>query len=133
LCAGANRVTPVCRVLLQTALRVVRVMSQTSQITSHMLTPRWTHAIDMRAESRREDSISLLAYGLSWLAALRDQPVPMAPVPRADLPRRKTPTRQKAPVSIKGPTPLSVPQETDTSAELQAGASLSAAVPRTDY
>jgi hypothetical protein len=129
----AYRVQAAGRVLLKTPLRVVGVMSSTSQISSHMLTPRWTHAIDVRAESRREDSISLLAYGLSWLAALRDQPVPMAPVPRADMPRRKTPTRQKAPVAIKGPTPLSVPQETDTSAEQQAGASLSAAAPRTDY
>ena len=129
---------PDCAVLLPSASRVVKVMSQTSQITSHMLTPRWTHAIDVRAESRREDSISLLAVGLSLLAVLRDQPVPLAPVPRADLPRR-TPTRQKKQVPIKGPTPLNVPQETDTSSEqqavspLSAASALSAAPLRTDY
>ncbi len=84
-----------------------------------MLTPRWTRAIDVRAESRREDAASLMAVGLSLLAILRDQPVPLPPVPRADLPRR---TPQKPPPSAppKGPTPLSVPQEIDEVREQQA-------------
>ena len=85
-----------------------------------MLTPRWTHAIDVRAESRREDTISLLAAGLSLLAALRDQAVPLAPVPRADLPRRKTP-RPMRPIPMRGPTPLNVPQEIEDLPEHQAG------------
>ena len=120
-------------VLPSTPSRVERTMSQTSQITSHMLTPRWTHAIDVRAESRREDSVSILAVGLSLLAVLRDQAVPMAPVPRADLPRRRTPTRSRPPVPTKGPTPLSVPQEIESIPEQQAESPLSAAAPNTDF
>lgn len=85
-------------------------MSQTSLISSHVLTPRWTHAIDVRAESRREDSASLMAAGLSLLAMLRDQPVPLSPVPHADLPRRG-PLRPPPVVPPDGQTPLSVPQE----------------------
>ncbi|MDZ7630641.1 MAG: hypothetical protein U5K74_04570 [Gemmatimonadaceae bacterium] len=103
-------------------------MSQTSPISSHALTPRWTHAIDVRAESRREDTVSLLAVGLSLLAVLRDQPVPLPPVPRADLPRRLTPRRPQKPVPVSGPTPLSVPQEIESIPEQQARAdTLSAA------
>jgi hypothetical protein len=94
-------------------------MSQTSQISSHVLTPRWTHAIDVRAESRREDTVSLVAAGLCLLAVLRDQAVPMPPVPRADLPRRATPRRHKS-VPLRGPTPLHVPQEIETVPEQQA-------------
>lgn len=109
------------------------VMSQSSPLSSHMLTPRWTHAIDVRAESRREDAISLLAVGLSLLAVLRDQAVPMPPVPRADMPRRRTPTRQRIPSPIKGPTPLSVPQEIESNPEQQADSPLSATGPATDY
>ncbi len=85
-------------------------MSQISLISSHMLTPRWTRAIDVRAESRREDAISLMAAGLSLLAILRDQAVPLSPVPLADLPRR-APQRPQPAMPPKGPTPLSVPQE----------------------
>lgn len=83
-----------------------------------MLTPRWTHAIDMRAQSRREDTVSLASLGLSLLAVLRDQAVPLAPVPRADLPRRLTPRKQKS-VPVTGPTPLHVPQEIESTPEQQ--------------
>ncbi len=107
-------------------------MSQTSPISSHMLTPRWTHAIDVRAESRREDSISLLAVGLSLLAVLRDQPVPLPPVPLADLPRR-APARPKAQPPMPGPTPLNVPQEIESIPEQQATSSPVAAGRETDY
>lgn len=96
-------------------------MSQTSQISSHVLTPRWTRAIDVRAESRREDAASLMAAGLSLLAILRDQAVPLAPVPLADLPRR-APQKPPPPAPPKGPTPLSVPQEIDQVREQQAAA-----------
>jgi hypothetical protein len=99
--------------------RVECTMSQTSLISSHMLTPRWTHAIDVRAESRREDAVSLMAVGLSLLAILRDQAVPLAPVPLADLPRR-VPPRPQPSVPPKGPTPLSVPQEIESVPEQQA-------------
>ena len=85
-------------------------MSQTSLISSHVLTPRWTHAIDVRAQSRREDTLTLTATGLSLLAVFRDQPVPMSPVPRADLPRR-TPSRPARGIRKRDTTPLSVPQE----------------------
>lgn len=84
-------------------------MPNDSQISSHTLTPRWTHAIDIRAVSRRDDSITLQAIGLTLLAVLRDQAVPLAPVPRADLPRR-TPTRPPT-VPARVPSPLHVPQE----------------------
>lgn len=97
-----------------------------------MLTPRWTHAIDVRAESRREDTISLFAVGLSLLAVLRDQPVPLAPVPLADLPRR-TPARPKAQAPLKGPTPLNVPQEIESVLEQQAMSSPVDAARETDY
>ena len=97
-------------------------MSQTSLISSHVLTPRWTHAIDVRAESRREDAVALRAVGLSLLAILRDQAVPMSPVPLADLPRR-TPQRPKGGTPPKGPTPLSVPQEIESVPERQADTS----------
>ncbi len=107
-------------------------MSQTSLISSHMLTPRWTHAIDVRAESRREDTISLVAVGLSLLAVLRDQAVPLAPVPRADLPRR-APTRPKAQPPTTGPTPLNVPQEIESIPEQQASSSPAVASRETDY
>lgn len=96
--------------LLQPPSRVERAMSQTSQISSHLLTPRWTHAIDVRAQSRREDALTFMAMGLSLLAVLRDQPVPLAPVPRADLPRR-APQRPPAGLPVRKPTPMSVPQE----------------------
>ncbi len=112
--------------------RVDTMMSQTSQISSHMLTPRWTHAIDVRAESRREDSISLIAAGLSLLAALRDQAVPLAPVPRADLPRRLTP-RPMRPVPMTGPTPLNVPQEIEDMPEQQAGSPAVSRAAAADY
>ncbi len=95
------------------ALRVDCTMSQTSLISSHVLTPRWTHAIDVRAESRREDAVALMAVGLSLLAILRDQAVPLSPVPLADLPRR-VPQRPAATTPPKGPTPLSVPQEIES-------------------
>jgi hypothetical protein len=101
-------------------------------ISSHMLTPRWTRAIDVRAEARREDTITLASGGLSLLAVLRDQPVPMAPVPRADLPRR-TPAPGKAQRPIKGPTPLSVPQEIESIPEQEAQPPLSAAGRPADY
>jgi hypothetical protein len=107
-------------------------MSQTSPISSHALTPRWTHAIDVRAESRREDTVSLVAVGLSLLAVLRDQAVPLAPVPRADLPRRLTPRPQK-PIPVKGPTPLHVPQEIETIPEHEAGHGAINGVAATDY
>ena len=97
-----------------------------------MLTPRWTHAIDVRAESRREDTISLFAVGLSLLAVLRDQPVPMAPVPLADLPRR-APGRPKVQAPLTGPTPLNVPQEIEEIPEQQASSSSVAAGRETDY
>ncbi|MCC7052705.1 MAG: hypothetical protein IT355_05520 [Gemmatimonadaceae bacterium] len=84
-----------------------------------MLTPRWTHAIDVRAESRREDSITLMAMGLSLLAVLRDQPVPLSPVPRADLPRR-APQRPPAGLPVRKPTPISVPQEIEELPDLSA-------------
>ncbi len=112
--------------------RVDTMMSQTSQLSSHMLTPRWTHAIDVRAESRREDTISLIAVGLSLLAMLRDQAVPLAPVPRADLPRRLTP-RPMRPVPMKGPTHLNVPQEIEDVPEQQAGADAVSRAAATDY
>ena len=110
---------------------VVTLMSQTSQISSHMLTPRWTHAIDVRAESRREASIPTAAVATSLFAALRDQAVPMKPVPLADV-RRRTPKSQKPQAPIKGPTPLSVPQEIESVPDQQADAEFSAAPP-TDY
>lgn len=94
-------------------------MPQTSQISSHALTPRSTRAIDVRAESRREREASLMAAGLSLLAILRDQAVPLAPVPHADLPRR-APQKPPPPAPPKGPTPLSVPQEIDQIREQQA-------------
>ena len=118
-------------VLLLAASRVVGLMSQTSQISSHMLTPRWTHAIDMRAESRREDSIPSVPVASSVRAALRDQAVPRAPVPLADV-RRRTPTRQKPQAPIKGPTPLSVPQEIESIPDQQSENQLSAATSRTE-
>ena len=96
-------------------------MSQLSSISSHQLTPRWTHAIDIQAESRRDDTIALIAVGLSLLAVLRDQAVPMAPVPRADMPRRTpNPLRPTKPAVPGGPTPLSVPQEIESPAEHEA-------------
>jgi hypothetical protein len=119
--------------LLRQPSRVERMMSQTSPISSHMLTPRWTHAIDVRAESRREDTISLNAVGLSLLAVLRDQAVPLPPVPRADLPRRRTPSRPQAPVPVKGPTPLSVPQEIESIPEQEAASPHGLHALRTDY
>lgn len=97
-------------------------MSQNSLISSHALTPRWTHAIDVRAQSRREDTETLMATGLSLLAVLRDQPVPMPPVPRADLPRR-APQRPPAGTRKRGTTPLSVPQEIEERPEQTAAAS----------
>jgi hypothetical protein len=112
--------------------RVENTMSQTSPISSHMLTPRWTHAIDVRAQSRREDAVSLVSLGLSLLAVLRDQPVPLPPVPRADLPRRHTPRPQKS-VPIKGPTPLSVPQEIETPPDLEANPAVIFGPAATDY
>ncbi len=118
--------------LLPGGSRVETMMSQTTQLSSHMLTPRWTRAIDVRAEARREDTISLIAAGLSLLAALRDQAVPMAPVPRADLPRRLTP-RPMRPVPMKGPTPLSVPQEIEDLPGQQAGATAVSPASATDY
>ena len=90
-----------------------------------MLTPRWTHAIDVRAQSRREDSITLMVMGLSLLAVLRDQAVPLAPVPRADLPRR-TPQRPPAPLPVRKPTPMSVPQEIEEIPEHTAASSTGA-------
>lgn len=108
------------------------MMSQTSQISSHVLTPRWTRAIDVRAESRREDTGSLAASGMSGQAVLRDQAVPLAPVPRADLPRRLTPRPQKS-VPVKGPTPLSVPQEREDIPEQQAESTAPAGAASTDY
>lgn len=84
-----------------------------------MLTPRWTHAIDVRAESRREDTVALASAGLTLLAVLRDQAVPLPPVPRADMPRRATPRRQKS-VPLRGPTPLNVPQEIESVPEQEA-------------
>lgn len=107
-------------------------MSQTSQISSHVLTPRWTHAIDVRAESRREDTVSLVTVGLSLLAVLRDQAVPLAPVPRADLPRRLTPRPQKS-VPLKGPTPLNVPQEIESIPEQQDASPLPSGASASDY
>jgi hypothetical protein len=93
-----------------------------------MLTPRWTHAIDVRAQSRREDTVSLASLGLCLLAVLRDQAVPMAPVPRADMPRRATPRRQKT-VPVKGPTPLNVPQEIESTPEQQLDVASASAAP----
>jgi hypothetical protein len=109
------------------------MMSQTSQLSSHMLTPRWTHAIDVRAQSRREDSITIAAAGWCLLAMLRDQAVPMAPVPRADLPRT---TPQRPPASGPrrgGTTPLSVPQEIEQIPAQDADAGMLAAGSQTDY
>ena len=111
--------------------RVECTMSQTSLISSHVLTPRWTHAIDVRAESRREDAVSLMAVGLSLLAILRDQAVPLSPVPLADLPRR-LPQRPKA-TTPKGSTPLNVPQEIETVPEQQAESPCVTNARSTDY
>lgn len=94
-------------------------MSQNSLISSHVLTPRWTHAIDVRALSRREDMISLAAIGLTLLAVLRDQAVPLPPVPLADLPRRE-PARPQPSGLPKLPSPLHVPQEIASVPEQQA-------------
>lgn len=107
-------------------------MSQTSLISSHVLTPRWTHAIDVRAESRREDAVALMAVGLSLLAILRDQAVPLSPVPLADLPRR-IPQRPKDATPPKGPTPLSVPQEIESVPGRQAETSCVTNARSTDY
>ena len=98
--------------------RVLRTMSQTTQISSHTLTPRWTYAIDVHAFSRHEDLSSFAAIGLSLLAILRDQPVPRPAVPLADAPRR-TPER---PVTTPTPTPspLHVPQEEEDRVQCQA-------------
>jgi hypothetical protein len=115
-----------------TTLRVVRLMSQHSQISSHLLTPRWTHAIDVRAESRRDESIRTAAVTSSLQAALRDQAVPRPPVPMADV-KRRTPVRQRNHTPVKGPTPLSVPQEIESIPEQEADSHLSAAVRKTDY
>jgi hypothetical protein len=60
-----------------------------------------------------------MAAGLSLLAILRDQAVPLAPVPHADLPHR-APQKPPPPAPLKGPTPLSVPQEIDQIREQQA-------------
>lgn len=108
------------------------MMSQTSQISSHALTPRWIHAIDVRAESRRNDAGPLVSLGLSMLAALRDQAVPLAPVPRADMPRRLTPRPQKS-IPLKGPTPLNVPQEIETLSEQQAESTAPSGAASSDY
>jgi hypothetical protein len=89
-------------------------------ISSHMLTPRWTRAIDVRAEARREDTITLASGGLSLLAVLRDQP-------------RRTPAPGKAQRPVKGPTPLSVPQEIESIPEQEAQPPLSAAGRPADY
>jgi hypothetical protein len=94
-------------------------MSQPSPIYRPVLTPRWTRAIDVRGESCREDLAVLLAAGLSLLAILRDQAVPLQPVPLADLPHR-APPRPQPPTPPAGPTPLSVPQEIEQSSEQQA-------------
>jgi len=83
-----------------------------------MLTPRWTHAIDVRASSRREDLLSFAAIGLSLLAVLRDHPVPRPAVPLADLPRR-TPERPEI-TPTPTPSPLHVPQEEQARTERQA-------------
>lgn len=107
-------------------------MSQNSQISSHLLTPRWTHAIDVRAESRREDSIPTAAVTSSMQAALRDQAVPLPPVPLADI-RRRTPKSQRPQAPVKGPTPLHVPQEIESIPEQEADSKLSAAARKTDY
>jgi hypothetical protein len=85
-----------------------------------MLTPRWTHAIDVRSVSRRDDTVTLVSLGISLLAALRDQAVPLPPVPRADLPRRRTPSRPQRPQPSRGTTPLSVPQEIESIPEQHA-------------
>lgn len=74
-----------------------------------MLTPRWTHAIDVHAVSSRDDLISFAAIGLSLLAVLRDQPVPRPAAPLADVPAR-TPERPEITPSP-SPSPLHVPQE----------------------
>ena len=97
-----------------------------------MLTPRWTHAIDTRAESRREGAVPTGPMAAPLLAALRDQAVPRAPVPLADV-RRRTPRGQKPQAPIKGPTPLSVPQEIESVPDQQNESQLSAAAPKTDY
>jgi hypothetical protein len=104
--------------LLHRPSRVDWQMSQSSSISSHLLTPRWTHAIDVRSVSRRDDTNTLAALGICLLAALRDQAVPMAPVPRADLPRRRTPARPTR--SVPRQTPLSVPQEIESIPEQHA-------------
>jgi hypothetical protein len=86
------------------------------------LTPRITHAIDLQTTARHEDLTSLGVAGL-LLAALRDQAVPLSPVPRADLPGRR-PARPVRPTPPAGPSPLprSLPIEPaeDTRAEWQA-------------
>ena len=93
-------------------------MSQKSLISSHLLTPRWTHAIDVRAQSRREDIITFAAVGLTLLAVLRDQAVPLAPVPLADRPLRE-PQRPQPYGQPKPPSPLHVPQEIESVPEHQ--------------
>ena len=95
-------------------------MSQTPHISSHMLTPRWTHAIDVRALSRREDLQSLAAIGLSLLAVLRDHAVPRPAAPLADLPRR-APRRPES-TSEPTPTPRHLPQETEDRLERETSA-----------
>lgn len=86
-----------------------------------MLTPRWTCGIDVRAQSRREDALTLASIGLCLLAVLRDQAVPLAPVPLADVPPgpagRRPPARRPQP----SPAPLHVPQEIESVPQPDAG------------
>lgn len=69
------------------------------------LTPRFTHALDAHTTARHDDLSALGVAGL-LLAALRDQAVPLPPVPRADLPGR-APGRPDRPTPPAGPGPLS--------------------------
>ena len=107
--------------LLTARSSVEETMSQNSLISSHLLTPRWTHAIDVRAQSRREDMISFAAVGLTLLAVLRDQAVPLA-----DLPRRE-PQRPQPSGLPKPPSPLHVPQEIESVQEHQTAGATTAA------
>jgi hypothetical protein len=96
-------------------------MSHPYMLSSHKLTPRWTSGIDVRPLSRREDALTLASVGLCLLAVLRDQAVPLAPVPMADVPRPAGSRRPPASKPQPNPAPLHVPQEIESVPQPEAG------------
>jgi hypothetical protein len=119
-------------------LLIVSLKRRKSDVTAfhafrHMLTPRWTHAIDVRAEARHEDSLTFSALGWCLLAVLRDQAVPMAPVPMADVPRSSPPRRPEPSRPQPNPAPLHVPQEIESVPQQEAGEFAAAPSNRSDY